>query len=374
MVFALLFSALQVQAQNIEIRALKGGREGSYLFREPYLENHSPVLVSLNRHSVDFKNTLLNVDNIKSYGISTDHTLFSFISLKAGSLNLFTVETPGKQLIKIKSTGYQQDDSSLRIYVLNDGRSIVRSNVAHFDLYKQDGSLLNTISNISGSSGGEAVSKLAISPDGTFILAYNPKIIFKNSVQSRIQKINFNKGTINSFYYNDSMEIKDLRISQDGQFAVATLYHGSRSEVIIFDRFGNEIRKFSFHYVPDAVVLTKDDKYVTITYKNQLSVYDILNGRRVGSTSLRSYLFYGTYIPEDRMLLGFAGDYHSESGSINNIKIYGVDLKARKLGNGEYGETLKWDKQNFNLKVSRIRSHHYEIKGFSSPLILSAKF
>ncbi len=211
LVFALLFAAPRVQAQNIEIKALKGGNDGSYLFREPYPDNQSPVLVSLNSHSVDFKNTLLKVNDIKSYGISPDHTLFGFISSKTGSLNLFTVETPGKKLIKIKSTGYEQDDSSLRIYTLNDGRTIVRSNVAHFDLYNQDGNLLNTISNISGSSGGEAVSKLAISPDGTFILAYNPKIIFKNSVQSRIQKINFHNGTINSFYYNDAMEIKKLQ-------------------------------------------------------------------------------------------------------------------------------------------------------------------
>lgn len=374
LVFALSFSALQVQAQNIEIRALKGGHSDSYLFREPYLENHSPVLVSLNRHSVDFRNTLLKVDNVKSYGISPDHTMFGIISFKAGSLNLFTVEAPGKQLIKIKATGYEQDDSSLRIYALNDGRTIVRNNVAHFDLYNQNGKLLNAISNISGSSGGEAISKLAMSPDGTFILAYNPKIISKNSVQSRIQKINPVNGTIHSFYYNDSMEIKNLRISQDGQFAVATLNRGGRSEVIMFDRFGNEIRKFTFHYVPDAVVLAKDDKYVTITHKNQLSVYNILNGHRAGGAYLRSYLFYGTYIPQDRMVLGFAGDYHSESGSINKIKIYGVDLRTRKLGNGEFSGTLKWDKENFNLKVSRLRRHHYEVKGLSSPLILTPNF
>lgn len=364
--------SVQAKAQSIDITAQRGGHNGSYLLREPYITSHSPYLVHLNHSSVRFINTALQVSGIKSLGISQDHTIYSFIYQKGDSLRLFSVESPGKRLINISSSGYEKNDPSLKIYSLNDGRTIVRSNIAHFDLYNQDGTLNNAVSNAAGTAKGETISMLAISPDGTLILAYNPKIFNNNSVQSRIQKINFRSGTISLFYYNNTMSISDLRISHDGQFILATFKHGHRSKVVLFDRFGNILRKFSFHYNPDAVVLAHDDKYIAVTYKNHVEVYDILNGRSVGGTYLRSYLFYGTYIPEDHMVLCLAGDYHPGSEIINDVKVYGVDLKARKIGKGTYSASLKWDKGAFSLSISRLRMHHYEIKGFSNPLFLSA--
>ena len=373
--WALVLSLVSTQAyaQYIHITAIRGSRNGSYLFREPYLENHSPVLVSLGRHTVQFENTMLHVNEIKNYSLSPDRTLFGFITHSNESLKLFIDEVPGQRLLTIHSESYENGDPSLKIYTLNDGRTIVRSNIAQFDLYDQTGQLKYSVSNASGSTKGEEISRLAISRDGSLILAYNPKILFQHSTQSRIQRINFSTGKISSFYYSENQTISNLRISDDGQFVLVTFKHGGRSEVVLFDRFANVIRKFSFHYVPDAVVLTKDDKYVTVTYKNRINVYDVLNGHQVGGTYLRSYLFYVTYFPKDRLILGLAGKYDPSSGRIHDLKVIGVDLKARKLGSGEYNESMKWYKDKINLDISRIRAHHYEIKGFSSSLVLSTE-
>lgn len=368
-VFLFLFTACAVRAQTLTATATSKVSPGSYLMAANVQEGGS-YQVLLNPSLVRFDKTGMSLQEFAGYGVSADKGTFAVLSTKGGKQEVMTIEDPGKQL---NATGLSFDvtDPSLKVYVLNNGRTIVRSNIAHFDVYGVNGTLKAAVNNASGSPKGETISKLSTDEHNRTILVYNPQINRQGYVESRIQRLDISSGQLRMIYDRKDGKINHLRISDDGNFVAVVSGH----KVRVIDVFGNPIRSLDFKDQIDGSKISENDRYITCWYSDRILVYDILSGRRVGSTTLEGpSILYADYVPEDHLIVGVAGDVDSKTNAVQHVQIEGIDLRRRKIAQGSVSGTLFWYPSLFALHVHRESTGHYRLTGFSEPLSIKTSF
>lgn len=364
-----LFGASVVQAQSLSVSPVSRATPSSYLLT-PAAGEGGDYPVTMNPSSIRFDRTGLDLHEFAGYNVSEDDGLFAVLSTKGGEQSVLTEEDPGKQLIDHKLS-FDITDPSLKIYALNNGRFIVRSNISHFDVYGVTGHLLATVNNSSGSLKGETISRLATDKNNRTILVYNPRIDRSGYVECRIQRLDIASGQLNEIYDHKNEKIDHLRLSDDGMFVSVV----SGSHVHIIDAFGNTIQSLDFNKPVDGSTISHDNRYVTCWYGNRILVYNLLSGKKLGSTTLRGpSLLYAGYVPEDHLILGVAGELDSKSRALRNIQIEGIDLKRRKIAKGGLSGTLFWHKKLFSLNVDRESDGHYRLTGLSEPLAIKTEF
>src|SRR5699024_3697813 len=91
---------------------------------------------------------------------------------------------------------------------------------------------------------------------------------------------------LENIYSNSGRIIKDVVISDNGQFIMLlTAGGGSDDEVVIMDRFGNELNVISTDEDIQDVRLSGAAEYITLASERRVLVFDMLKGERLGSTS-----------------------------------------------------------------------------------------
>jgi len=370
----ILASACLVKAQTLHYKAINVG-SGNYYISHRSHNSHSPFIVSIHQHAVTLKNTATRVNNNISFGVSPDHSLFGSIYSSNGSYMMGLFENPGKKILNISSLSFGTNDPSIKIYPLNNGRVIIRSNIAHFDIYNPSGKVQASFSNSSGSLQGETISKLATDYSGETVIAYNPKINKNGHEESRIQRVNPDNGHVSTIYYNNKEAISKLLMSHSGNFLAVLFRHKKNSQILIMDTYGNIVHHYKFDYKVDHIAFSNDDRYITMVQGNSVRVFNTYTGHKAGASYLRGYdVTYANYIPQDHVILGLGTDFNESSHTLHKIEFSMVNLRKRKIASKTYSGNLTWYPGHFPLQIVRLGRDHYRINGFSDPFRVRGDF
>lgn len=371
--FIILFACLmlyqfQVNAQEVEITytpATTGNSVQIYQFDQYKL--------NITNSFVDAQNSQAYFNNYTSIDLNEKGALAALLYHQVEDrIEIYSLN--GQKLHDITDVEFGNDDPSLQPYVLPNGEVIVRSNIANFSFYDALGNVSQTISNSTSAQQGEAVSELVKDSQGQTMLVYNPKIFRGENPGSRISKITGNsqkKGLFNS----GSRYIKTLELAENGRFfAVVTAREHTADQIVVMDLFGNELARIEAREQIKDVSFSDDFQYLTLMSSGRMSVYKIIQGERVGSSSIRGVpLLFAEFIPEDNLLIGLAGEYNEETDLITNAEIKAVDFTRRKIASGSIADPLSMIPK-IALDVKRESNTNYLLDGLNRHLNLKVNF
>lgn len=274
----------------------------------------------------------------------------------------------------INSNKYQLkgNDSSFKIYPLQNGAYIVRENIANFVMYDTFGSIIRPISNSSQSKDGEKISELAMDPMGKTIVLYNPQIRNGSKRGSQAKVIGLENSETDIFY-RENEEIRAVRVSESGEFiAIASGNNSGDDKVTVMDRYGNEIRTITFDQEVKGLNLYGSGSTLTVFSEGRVAVYNVLNGERVGSSSFRGApLQFANYSASDQTIVGLTGDLNGTT--LSNIEVRIINVSARKIASKEYSGTVQINDLD-QITMTKNSRFNYTLSGMSKDLNLRAEF
>ena len=276
----------------------------------------------------------------------------------------------GNDVIQTGSYSMQSEpDPSLKVYPLQNGTVILRENIANFLFYDTFGKVTQSISNSSQNESGEAISEIAFDPKGKTIILYNPKIILGENTGSRAKLAAANSSPVDIFY-STNRALRTIQVSSNGELiALVTMKGGSNDQIMILDRFGNNLGEIEFDQDVKGVSFSENGLYVTIFSGGRAAAYQIGNRERIGSTSFRNTsLLYANYSPEDKIIVAITG---SGQGEFSNLQGHAVNVQARKIARTDITGTIKLFHKP---KFKRLSSSQFSLQGFSQTFIFSASF
>lgn len=313
------------------------------------------------------------------FSISAQSQFVQVSSAAASSQSLYA-EVSGKSVTVKSEQGTPfitatyngvSSDNSVKAVAKNNGSFIVRENVSNFLFYNSLGEIENTISNSSGSRGGESISEFALDPLGKTVVLYNPKVLSGGVTGSRARVINSGGNPLDIFYSEDR-ELSLAEVTTSGQFVVLVSVKNGTDDIIhIYDRFGNEIRKLTFDQQTKGVTTYSSGRYATVYSANRAVVYNIMTGETAGSTSFRSPVQFADYSETDQTIVAVTG---SESGqNLNDVEVHLINVDARKLARASYSESLSLILNN-EITLNRTGRFSYRITGLSKDLVVRGSF
>ncbi|MBD3616286.1 MAG: hypothetical protein HUJ22_06885 [Gracilimonas sp.] len=263
------------------------------------------------------------------------------------------------------------NDASAKIYAKLNGAFIVRENIANFLFYDSMGKIKQSVSNSSQSTEGESVSELAADPAFKTIVLYNPKIVQDGKEGSRAKIVHKNWTTSN-IYFSSERAIRVVKVSDNGQFiGIVTYRPGTEDQVILTDRFGNDLVQISFDQSVEDVVISDDGEHITLRSNGRVGVYSTTSGERIGSTSFRSRLYFAEYIPEDETLIALTA---SQAGSVlEDVELHAINISARSIERNGYNSQLSIT-DLLPLDLNRTSSFRYTLSGMNKTLSLKVQF
>ena len=365
----ILLSGSAAFAQRVSVTPEGGGGSRYFVINEAS-RNTEPLKLVIRKNLVSILNTNTTLSNPKSWNISPDRSVLAAIT----ATGVEEYEYPGKALASVSQQTEGGNDPSLAVYPLNDGKFIMRSNIAHFDLNNSAGQTLSTTSNAFGTKEGEAISDLLMSPTGMLAYLINPKIKKGNSVESRVQRWDLVSGSTSAIFYGNG-PIINVKVSKDGALlAIENEVHG-HSVITIMDGFGNEIRKHSFKEKLNGFSLSGQgaDRYLTVWKGNLIRTFNVLSGKRIVYTSFQGpQVEQASYESHDHNLVGVA--LTSQGETIHKFKVFVVNMLKRKIATQDYDGSLLWDPSHLPLKINREGMGQYVVTGISTPLKIAAHF
>jgi hypothetical protein len=200
---------------------------------------------------------------------------------------------------------------------------------------------------------------------------YNPKIVQDGKEGSRAKIVHKNWTTSN-IYFNSERAIRVVKVSDNGQFiGIVTYRPGTEDQVILTDRFGNDLVQISFDQSVEDVVISDDGEHITLRSNGRVGVYSTTSGERIGSTSFRSRLYFAEYIPEDETLIALTA---SQIGSVlENVELHAINIAARSIERKSYDSQLSIT-DLLPLDLSRTGSFRYTLSGMNKTLSLKVQF
>jgi hypothetical protein len=262
-----------------------------------------------------------------------------------------------------------EPDPSIKVYPLSNGGAILRENIANFLFYDSFGRVIQSISNSTQSEGGEAISELAVDPAGKSVVLYNPKIVSGGNTGSRA-KLVANNSNPTDIYYSVDRALRTVIVSNNGELiAMASMKDGTDDQVMILDRFGNNLGEIEFDQNIKGVSFSENGLFITIYSGGRAAAYEIRSKERVGSTSFRNTsLLYANYSPEDKTIVAVTG---SGVNTYSELEGHAVNVAARKIARVDINGTISNVHQPL---LKRNGAGRYELTGFSQVLSIRASF
>jgi len=305
-----------------------------------------------------------------AWGISPGGKRVGVVKAEA-VLNYLQFGSTGSRLKQTELEFFDVDDETLGVYQFDDGRAVVRDNVANFTFFDAGGKILYSVSNSTQSPEGERISQLAADPSGKTIVLYNPVISLGGGNTGSRARIVFGEEDHDIFFRSDSREIEQLRVTADGSYITILTTSGSSQRAHIFDRFGNEL----FTMDPDdaqlGVSLSGRGEYLTTYSRGRVQVYHLISGERVGSTSSRNPILYATYVPEDESIIAFGGTLNN--GSISSPTVTVIHVGRRQIAREDLNMNLAAIDIN-RLEIKREGINRFLLKGLNRNLRIQSSF
>ena len=283
-------------------------------------------------------------------------------------LSLF--DPAGQRLLIQSLEFFDPADETLKIYPINNGRTVLRDNVANFTFLDPKGETLFSVSNSSQSADGERESRLAADDHGRTIVLYNPVISYGNTTGSRA-KIVYAENHERLFFNSMEMEIQDLKVSSNGAFISLLAAGGGESVVLIYDRFGNELYRYETTDSLRGVNLSPKGDFITKFTTGRVQVFNTISGEVAGSSSSRGSVVDAFYFPEDETIIMLGG---AISGlSISDPTVTAVHLGRRQIVREDVRESIaSYDPAE--IRFNREAEGQYLIKGLNKHLQIIAQF
>ncbi len=305
-----------------------------------------------------------------SWAISNQRSKLSFL-MRREALLLNSFDDNGVKLIEKELEFFDPSDNTLKVYQFDDGRAVVRDNVASFTFFDAKGEQVYVISNTSQSVDGERESQLSSDKAGRTIVLYNPVIAYGSDTGSRARMV-FGENHLETLFSSTEREIKSLNVSDDGAYVSMIVTTGSTDEILVFDRFGNQI----FSLIPDdqvrGVTLTRNATHLTTFAGNRMQVYEILSGDRIGSASSQATIVYAEYLPEDDVILGLGGSL-SNTGIIASPTVTAVHIGRRQIAREQVDLPLA-QLHKGSISFTRNSSGRYTVNGMNREIEIKVGF
>lgn len=328
--------------------------------------------VELEPREIRFPNSGVTSD-FEAVGISPDRSVVGLLDNVQGQAEVTLLNAEGDTLNKYTSISLGSSDPSLSVYPTNTGHLLLRNNIMNFTFHDELGEIGTNISNGSSTEQGETISRLVTNPSHETFILYTSKIKANNSVGSKVRLIDADK-QLRPIFQSDDRYIKDLELSDDGaMITIVTAADGTNDQVIVMDKYGNEINTITSDEELAGASLAEGGKHLTLFSDNRIRVYNLLNGDNIGSTSLQQPVFMADYFPDDNMLLVVSGHYSSSSGNMNNIEVKAVDLARRDIVSESFSGVLN-SHEAFTPEIKRISSNEYLLKGANKELEVDVAF
>jgi len=329
--------------------------------------------IDLGDSAIYFSKTSRNITDIDSYGISPDLSLLGILTSQAGQHRAVIFSREGDTLLSYSVSDYDSSqDPSLGIFPLNNGSVLLRDNIVVHKLYDNFGKQETTVSNSSQTSGGQVVSDVEIDTKGYSIVIYTRQIKHENSRGSKVQLLN-REGSLETVFMSRKRTIKDLQISERGQFITLVTEGDGPNEVLILDRYGNRLNKISDLQNAKSAVLTEGIECVTVFSQNRAVVYDSVTGERKGSTSFGSELITVRYFPADETLIALTGDLSEDKKEADELEFHAVHLGKRKVEREEFTGSIGFNPA-IKYDIKRLDTGRYQLTGVNKLLELRAEF
>lgn len=306
-------------------------------------------------------------------GVSPDRSVVSLVQARQGEAQITLLDAHGDSLNDYPSISMRTGDPSLSIFPSNGGHVLLRHDIMNFTFYNGLGTSGASISGSSGSQLGQTMPQLAMDPNRKTIIVYTTKIKKGNALGSLVERLDSDK-RLKKIFQHDSRYIKELTVSDDGNFVtVVTAAEGTDDQVTVMDKYGNKIKSLSTDKNLEGASLSAGGKYLTLYSESRISVYNILSGERIGSTTLTDLIFLTNYFPEDHKLLILNGDYSPDAGVLNNIEVKVVDFAKREIVSEPYAGSLGFH-EAFVPEFEQLSPNRYQLNGASRELIIDVRF
>ncbi len=224
-------------------------------------------------------------------------------------------------------------DQSLKLYLLNNGRFIIRDNIAGFRGFDPSGRFSFEVFNASASEEGEAVSELAAAGNGDRMYVYNPRIIREGRNESRIQLL-YDNDLQGVAWYSQEETIQTAATTSDGKFLyIASENSSGNVTVRKFNDEGEKVAELSAENENVSVKFQPEDDVVIFYADRTAQVYRVDSGERLANAFLRGNvnIVVAHYDEADNVVVTLTGSRNRQTRAIQPSGIHIVDLTARAL-------------------------------------------
>lgn len=306
-------------------------------------------------------------------GISPDRSIISLLENEQGKAVVTLLNARGDTLNKYTSISLGSSDPSLSVYPTNAGHLLLRNNIMNFTFHDELGGIGTNLSNGSSTEQGETITELVTNPDHETFILFTAKIKSGNNIGSKVQLIDPEK-QLRLIFQSDDRYIKDLQLSDDGNMVtVVTAADGTDDQVLVMDKYGNEINTITADDKLEGAKLAADGKHLTLFSENRIRVYDLIQGENLGSTSLQQSVYMADYFSEDDMLVIVSGNYSSASGNLENIEVKSVDIAGRNIVSENISGMLSFH-EALAPKIRRVSANQYHLEGANRELRIDVAF
>lgn len=327
----------------------------------------------------------LSNDNLRLAG-AAETVLFGSVlkwALSPGGMKLAVLSSgPGAELQQIDHSAHElyrtefefidPSDETISIYPFDDGRVVVQDNVANFTFLDAGGEVVHSVSNSSQSLDGEQSSQLAADPSGRTIVLYNPVIAYGRQTGSQARLV-YGAEDHELFFRNKSREISHVEVSKNGELMTILSTGAGNDELVVFDRFGNELNTITTDKGQIGASLSGGGEYVTLYSGGRIQVFNTITGERLGSTSTRSPVLEAYYDPQDEVVVALGGSVPENGTQISDPVLTAVHLTKRQIARENISFSLS-TVPNMRIGIERNESGRYRISGLNRHLNMTVQF
>ncbi len=329
--------------------------------------------VTFSSNQIQFLSTGNMISGYASLGISRDLSLVGAVEGSGSDGRVVVLNSKGDNLSSFEITNITPGDPSLAVYPYNNGSVLVRDNIANFRFFDTYGEIITSVSGSSQSEGGESISEVVVSPASETVIIYTPKIKSGEGLGSQAGYLD-DSMSLQSLHYSTDRYIKQLEITENGQFVVfVTSSDDDNDRIHVTDRYGNKLSEISSEESLKGVQLSNNAAFVTAYSGNRVLVFDSMSGERVGSTSFRSEVLAANYFREDNTIIALTGSYNGDSGTIGNVEFHAINIEQRKVERGGYNAQLAMN-EVLKTNFTRMGTNRYRFTGTNKTLEIRVSY
>ena len=307
-----------------------------------------------------------------SWSVSPNGHKVSFL-LKEGDFTYKLFDSNGSSYFEKELQFFNLQDETAKNYLFDDGRSVLRDNVANFSFYSSAGEQLYSISNSSQSTAGEKESELASDEGGNTVVLYNPVINYGSTTGSRASVVTKEQG-LHTFFRDREREISNVDVTSNGAFISMILKPAAGNgeySACLFDRFGNKLFEISTEEELKGMEITRNADFATLYSSGRMQVYRITDGERIGSASSRNSIIHAMYDTQENMIVALGGSVNGYR--VTNPSVTVVHIGQRQIASEEINNQLNTLSSD-DIRLVKEGSQHYKVQNLDRSVQIRTSF